>query len=87
MNGIEFTDPPQLGRNARQDFWAEVVAALRQRPGEWARIQTDVPRQAGYNRASDIRKGRLVAFADARYEARLVLTDEKKGDLYVRAIQ
>ncbi len=43
MSGIEWAEPPppRRGRHSSSDRWRDVADALRQRPGEWARVKQD----------------------------------------------
>lgn len=57
MTGIEFCDPPFNPKAKGNSKWHEVVLALRERPGEWAKIATRGTKESARNFASEIRRG------------------------------
>lgn len=75
MTTIEWKEPPADGRGSRLFDWEVIVAACKERPGQWALIGHDV-----WSSHSSSAKAHGL-------NARFVGTDSghrSKGDLYVR---
>lgn len=56
---MEFVDPPVEGRGERSQRWRNIVASLKERPGEWALVGNFSP-----GVATHIRRGKYRAFLD-----------------------
>lgn len=65
MTSIVFEEPPASKRGAKSTRHRDVVAQLKARPGEWARIRTGTTRASVDSCAQQIRTGRLVAYNPA----------------------
>ena len=90
---IEFTDPPPPSLRTNEGgraFWQNVGEQLRERPGEWALIRTNLANSNGHQLSARINLGLQQSLGDGKFEARYVTTTQmptRRGDLYVRAIQ
>lgn len=77
MTDIVWEDPPT---KSRYGAWAERLAPLRERPGEWAKFG-----KANSSTVTNINRGRLSGITAGDYEARGV-DQQRNGEctLYVR---
>lgn len=67
MTEISWEAPPPKTRVAREPDrrWMDIAEALRSRPGEWAVVSRD----SSASIVTQIRNGRIVAFAGGGFEA------------------
>lgn len=63
-SAVEWGDPPPAAYGAKSALYADAAAALRTRPGEWAKVASDLPPST----ASQIRSGRYKAFPKGEFE-------------------
>lgn len=84
-SSLTWEEPPTArgGRavSARQQ---EIAAALKEKPGEWAKVATG---ETNDGLATSIRKSTGVSFRDGVYEARSVKTGDKQYDIFARFIE
>ncbi|MEU5683635.1 hypothetical protein DEJ48_36885 [Streptomyces venezuelae] len=65
----------------------ETAAALRDRPGEWAHVDTHPNSNRASNQAHRIRTGKLAAFRPAgAFEATIRTDDDEAIDVYARYV-
>lgn len=82
MDEIEWNDPPV--RHRRTHNWEPVAAALKERPGQWAKVAAgDAHRQTPYN----IANGQINAFKPAgAFEGRSRIAADGTYDVYARYV-
>ena len=84
-NVIVWEEPPATrGGRATSQAQAEIAAALQSKPGEWAKVASDVGNDG---LASTIRKSTGANFRSGVYEARSVKKGEKLYDVFARFIE
>ena len=57
MTSIEWADPPPQRTGVGNSKWLSVVAALKGRPGQWAKIATFGSPSSAQNLSREIRRG------------------------------
>lgn len=73
-----WADPPE---QTVEPVWSELSAQLREEPGRWALLGTQLARSTAWH----IQTGRYAAFRPAgTFEARVRNTNGNRGDVYVR---
>lgn len=83
-NGIVWEDPPESRQGRAPTSWAERLAPIMERPGEWARVQ-DFSYSSAWQVVSHLRKG-LKPVPPGRWEfaARKNQDDPKRAYIYAR---
>ena len=84
MTEIVWEDPPTTTRApSHHGVWAERLAPLRDRPGEWAKVG-----RVHSATALKIKRGQMLGIPAGEFEATLRDVDrtENKGTLYVRYV-
>jgi hypothetical protein len=84
---IVFMDPPRpmVGKGATGKTAAR-VAPLRERPGEWARIRSDVKPGTAASYAAVIRKGRSHGIEEGEFEVITRSNGDGTSDIFARVI-
>ena len=84
-SSLVWEEPPaSRGGRAVSARQLEIAAALREKPGEWAKVASG---EKNDGLASSIRRSTGASFRDGVYEARSVKTGEKQYDIYARFIR
>lgn len=84
---IDWVDEPHAPRLSRTSRWADELAALRARPGRWARIASDLKASTAHSSAKALRDSRGIPDTPAgAYEAVARATRPGICDLYARYI-
>lgn len=68
MTDITWTDPPTNPRGGRRRVWETRLAPLRERPGQWARLD-DCQGKRAYNVGQQLRKGGFAGIDPTEFEA------------------
>lgn len=79
---VVWETPPER-RAEGQRAWRPIAEALRQRPGEWARVAEVSSQSSATSTATNIKRGRYAGLAAGEYESRSVT--RKGGPHYVYA--
>ncbi len=87
MSEPEFGEPPipktRQRAQARAQAFAPIIAALRQRPGEWARVAS-MPTRTARNTASNVTRGRWGFQPPGSFEERTARISDDETILWVR---
>ena len=68
LRSIRFEDPPPASPG-KYTGWADIVSALRLRPGDWAFVATKETPTAAWSTANNIRRGAIRGMPRGEFEA------------------
>jgi hypothetical protein len=80
-NDIVFEDPPPNGAGA-EGVWSDLLAPLRERPGEWARVRGPLTISSAGSTAGNLKNGKYAGCPKGDYEA---VSRQVDGKAYVWA--
>ena len=83
---ISWEAPPEPAGGAKAGVWSPIAAAVKKRPGQWAKVRTYSGSASARNIASHINKGRIAAFDGGGYEATSRTNHDGTYSIYLRYV-